>query len=59
MLPGETAKQNGDAAAFVRGEGAFHVAVKMRGLVESGDLAQPGTLGFEASLDLGFIFDLH
>jgi hypothetical protein len=39
-------------------EGPLHWAVKVFGLVESGNLAQTGALGFEALLDFGIILNL-
>jgi hypothetical protein len=59
MLPGKTAKQNRDLIPFLGRKRPFDGTVKMRGLVQTGDLAEPGALGLQALLDFFIIVDLH
>ena len=42
VLPGEAAKQNGYPIPLVGGEGSLYGTMKMCGLVQASDLAQPG-----------------
>ena len=58
MLPGKAAEQNRGMRALLGREGALHWAVKVFGLVESGNLAQARALGIEALLDFGIILNL-
>src|ERR1700722_2658337 len=59
MLPGKTAKQNRDVITLLGCERPLNRTVKMCGLVQTSDLAEPVALGLQALLDFFIIVDLH
>src|SRR5205807_7471577 len=58
VLPGKAAEQNRHPAALVGCERPLYRTMEVLGLVQSGNLAQAGPLGFYASLDLRVILHL-
>ena len=59
VLPGKAAKQNRDLITLLGCKRPLNRAVKMCGLVQPSDLAEPVALGLQALLDFFIIVDLH
>jgi hypothetical protein len=59
MLPSKAAKQNRDLIPFLGRKRPFDGTVKMCGLVQTSDLAEPVALGLQALLDFFVIVDLN
>ncbi|MFZ0298755.1 MAG: hypothetical protein WAM13_10450 [Candidatus Sulfotelmatobacter sp.] len=59
MLPGKAAKQNRDLIPFFGCERPLNGTVKMCGLVQTSDLAEPVALGLQALFDFFIIVDLN
>src|SRR2546425_4073543 len=58
VLPSETAEQDRNFIAFLCSKRPLDGPMKVLGLIESGDLAQSGTLSLQALLDFVVFFDL-
>jgi hypothetical protein len=59
MLPGKAAKQNRDLIPFLGRKRPLYGTVKMCGLVQTSDLAEPGALGLQALLDFFIVVNLY
>ena len=57
MLPGEPPKQDGGVRSLIGSECALHRSMEMGGLIEPGNLAQAGALGFQTLLDFGVVLN--